>query len=322
MNQFWKLYSLFIRRLKTYLGLSYYNKPQPLGKVFRPREIAGFFNDLTAKTHWRGESDNEGIPVNVLADGRRIYFPICIVQKALGHWDKWLLTHNNADKEEFLKLCRWLLARQDERGGWFVWKQTGAPAITPYSALAQGECISAFVRAGELTGEPEFFQAARRAMHLMCTPVERGGTAIFENGDFFLEEIATIPRLTVLNGWIFALFGLYDLWLATGDNEAREFFNLGVETLKKHLYEYDAGFWTYYDVQGHLATVFYHDLHINQITAISLVDNSQIFAQYRDRWIAYQKSSLNRLTVLLREIVDMIKKLRKIQEVGEGAIVK
>jgi len=201
---------LLVRWAKVLAGRSYYHQPQRLGKVFHPQELAGYFNDLTAKTHWTGHTDEEGIPVNVLADGRRVYFATTIVQKALGHWDKWLLTHDERDKEGFLRLSRWLLARQDDHGGWPVWPEVGLSLPSPYSAMTQGECISAFVRAWKLTGEVAFAEGARRALVLMCRPLESGGPAIIEEESLFLEEVPTIPRSSILNGWIFALFGLYD----------------------------------------------------------------------------------------------------------------
>lgn len=107
---------LLLRWAKVLSGRSYYHQPQRLGMLFRPGELAGYFNDLTTKTSWSGLVDDQGIPVNILADGRRVYFAKTIAQKALGHWDKWLLTHNAADREAFLVLCRWLLAWQDARG--------------------------------------------------------------------------------------------------------------------------------------------------------------------------------------------------------------
>lgn len=57
--------------------------PQGLGKAFRPGELAGYFNDLTCKTLWNGQIDVEGVPVNILDDGRRVYFATTIAQKAL-----------------------------------------------------------------------------------------------------------------------------------------------------------------------------------------------------------------------------------------------
>jgi len=153
-------------------GQSYYHQPQCLGKAFRPEELAGYFNDLTVKTHWTGHIDDEGVPINSLSDGRRIYFATTIVQKALGHWDKWLLTRNDGDREEFLRLCRWLLVRQDDDGGWSIWPELGLSFPSPYSAMTRGQCISASVRAWKLTGNRVFADGARRALELMCRPLE------------------------------------------------------------------------------------------------------------------------------------------------------
>ena len=307
---------LFLRWAKVLAGQSYYHQPQRLGKAFRPGELAGYFNDLTAKTHWAGHTDKEGIPVNVLAGDRQVYFATTIVQKALGHWDKWLLTQNDRDKEEFLKLCRWLLVRQDDNRGWPVWSELGLSLPSPYSAMTQGECILAFVRAWKLTGDRAFAESARRALDLMCRPLESGGPAIIEGGSLFLEEVPAIPRSSILNGWIFALFGLYDFWVAFKDENARELFRLSLETLKGHLHEYDAGYWSYYDVRGHLASPFYHDLHIHQLTVLTLIDNDTPIAEFRDRWIGCSQSWKNRVRAL--SVIAM----QKLREPGEVVIIR
>ena len=307
---------LFVQWVKALTGHSYYHQHQHLGKSFHPEELAGYFNDLTNKTSWSGYTDEEGIPVNLLVGGRRIYFATTVVQKALGHWDKWLLTQNGRDKEEFLKLCRWLLARQDDNGGWPVWSELGLSLPSPYSAMTQGECISAFVRAWKLTGDGAFAESARRALDLMCRPLESGGPAIIEGRSLFLEEVPTIPRSSILNGWIFALFGLYDFWVAFNDENAHELFRLSLETLKGHLYEYDAGYWSYYNAQGHLASPFYHDLHIHQLTALALIDNDRFVVEFRDRWIGYSQSWKNRVRAF------SVKAMQKLREPGEAVIIR
>lgn len=297
-------------------GRSYYHQPQHVGKVFHPRELAGYFNALTTKTHWVGPVDEEGIPINVLADGRKVRFVTTVVQKALGHWDEWLLTRGGTDKEEFLKLCRWLLVHQDEHGGWPVWADLGLSLLSPYSAMIQGECISAFVRAWKLTGDSAFVEGATRAFRLMTKPVESRGPAIIEGQSLFLEEAPASPRTSILNGWIFALFGLYDYWLATKDQNAYHLFNLSFNTLKHHLHEYDAGYWSYYDVRGHLASPFYHDLHIHQLTALAMINNDGSIVEFRDRWVRYQKSWMNRTRALF------VKAIQKTREPGEVVIIR
>lgn len=307
---------LFLRWAKVLAGQSYYHQPQHLGRAFHPEKLAGYFNDLMGKTRWAGHTDEEGIPVNILAGGRRVYFATTVVQKALGHWDKLVLTHGERDKEEFLKLCYWLLARQDEHGGWPVWRELGLFLASPYSAMTQGECISALVRAWKLTGNPEFAEGARQAFDLMGKPLEGGGPAIIVGESLFLEEAPTIPRSSILNGWIFALFGLYDYWLAFNHGKAQHLFRRSLNTLKRHLHQYDTGYWSYYDAQGHLASPFYHDLHIHQLSALAMVDKDWILTECRDRWIGYQRRWSSRIRAL------GLKAMQKLHDPGEVMIVR
>ena len=86
------------------------------------------------------------------------------------------------------------------------------------SALTQGNAVSVLVRAYRLTHEEVFLQVARRAMRTFELDIRDGGvsTSIGEDGVFF-EEFAVYPASHVLNGYILALFGLYDYADLTGD---------------------------------------------------------------------------------------------------------
>ena len=113
-------------RMKRYgkilSGKSYFHRKQGLGKVFLPGELKGYFNDLTAKVDWKGEVDDSGIPIVQTNKGRRIYFPITIIQMALGHHDLWLLEGEIEHRQRFLFLANWLLETQDQAGGWITWR--------------------------------------------------------------------------------------------------------------------------------------------------------------------------------------------------------
>lgn len=306
---------LVIRWARILANRSYYHQPLGLGKAFAPNKIAGYFNDMIGKTKWTGCVDPEGFPICVLADGRRIYFTTTIVQKALGHWDRWVLNGEVSDQEEFLKLCRWLLDRQDEYGGWPIWKELGISTRTPYSAMTQGQCVSAFVRAWQLTGLSEFAEGAFRALHVMYLPIEKGGTAIYEGEKLYLEETPMESRSTILNGWIYALFGIYDFWLAFQDPAAFKIFSQSLRTLKECLPEYDAGYWSYYDARRHLASFFYHDLHIHQLRALEMIDGDTILRSVRERWNLYRRDPKNQARAFV------VKAFQKLREPGEAVIV-
>jgi len=275
------------------MGKSYYHKPQKLGKVFEPGKLQGYFNDLTAKTLWTGEVDEGGVPVDVTYGGIRFQFPILIAQKALGHWDRWLMENNEKDNNEFLNLCDWLLKNQDGNAGWDTWGPFGVPERHRYSAMAQGQALSVLSRAWKLTGDSRYERGAARAIELFLVPVQKAGVTYFKEDEVFLEESPSEPRNTILNGWIFALFGLYDYNLIRDDAEVTRFFEQSVNTLVQHLTDYDNGYWSYYDCQRCLASPFYHSLHISQLEALMLVRPEPIFGEYHRRWSAYQDSLIN-----------------------------
>jgi len=277
-----KYLRLFTHWTKMLLGSSYYHLPQGLGKAFVPGRLEGYFNDLTAKTKWNGPTDKKGIPINLTDDGNPVYFATTIVQKGLGHWDRWLLTRDPKEKGAFLTTCNWLVKNQDGRGGWSLWPQVGLSLPSPYSAMTQGEGISALVRAWCLTRDGAYLSAAKRALTPMLTPVEEGGVVRKVPEGLILEEVPSRHLNGILNGWIFALFGLYDFLLAEESLGVRRLLEESLRTLIAYLPYYNAGYWSLYDLQGNLASPFYHRLHIAQLEALELAfpEHAEVFSRY------------------------------------------
>jgi heparosan-N-sulfate-glucuronate 5-epimerase len=166
-------------------GRSYWHVPQGLGCAFEPDKINGYFNDMTAKTTWTGLMNDTGIPVNVLSNGETVEIPTVIVQKALGHWDRWLIENDELHKSEFLKLCQWLLDNQDKQGGWDIWGIFGLKCSSKYSAMTQGEAISALLRAYLLTNNENYLEVGEKAVLIFRVPVSRGGITYFKGEDIF-----------------------------------------------------------------------------------------------------------------------------------------
>lgn len=93
--------------------------------------------------------------------------------------------------------------------------------LLPYSAMTQGECLSTFARAWQLTDQVTFVEGARRAPGLLTRSLVHSGLAIHAEGNaLFLEEMPSVPRCSIINGWVFALLGMYDFWLAFDDDKA------------------------------------------------------------------------------------------------------
>jgi len=264
-------YNHIIRWIKILSGKSYFHQDQGRGILFTPFELNGYFNDMTKKCNWPGLVDNIGIPlIDVIGKGPQ-YFAITIVQKGLGHFDNFLKTSSQHDSHEFFKIADWFIENQDDMGGWRIDNvMTLEPEIL-YSAMAQGEVVSLLVRAWSIHKEVKYLTAAKKAYSLMVQPVSEGGCALYMDKNVFLEECPSSQVNTVLNGWIFAIFGVYDLFLATNDLSVKAFFELNVETLLRTIDAYIANFWSYYDLKKNISSPFYHKLVISQLICLNLI---------------------------------------------------
>ncbi|MGE5207442.1 MAG: D-glucuronyl C5-epimerase family protein [Chlamydiota bacterium] len=291
-------------------GHSYWHQPQGVGSQFVPGVLAGYFNDLTAKTSWRGPVDNEGLPL-VRVRGKLLYFPVTLLQKGMGHWDLWLKSERQDRDhfERFRRIANWAVANRDERGGWRLPLAEGRSA-SPYSAMIQGQATSLLCRAAVSMGRIEYQSAALRAAELMITPAAGGGPARYTAHGLVLDEVPLFPPRVIWNGWIFALFGLYDVTLLQDSSAFREALASTLAALVSLLPAFDARYWSYYDSAGALASPFYHRLHIAQLRALqkSFPQWSTPFAEMANHFERCLRSTGRRV------IVTMAKGCQKIFE--------
>lgn len=113
-------------------------------------------------------------------------------------------------------------------------------AMSPpwYSGMAQGQALSLFVRLHEETQDPQWQEAAHATYRSFVG--EHGlGEPNFrlerDNGCLWFEEYVDdeIPATNVVNGHIYALFGLYDYARAYSDPAAVALFDAGATTVRE-----------------------------------------------------------------------------------------
>ncbi len=213
-------YTLIKRWIGILNGKNNVAVKQNVGKYYKISEIAGYYNDLTGKINSNTLLDENGIPINEISDGIKVYFPISIFQYALGLWD--LSIENIENKEyqnHFLKLCNWIYDNQQLNGSWDCFSSIGYKTQS-VSAMGQGEAISVLVRAYKLTGDEKWMKSVEKAVEFMLVPVAEGGVLRKNGNEIFLEEYpgGNGEKLSVLNGWIFSVFGLYDYLIIRNDN--------------------------------------------------------------------------------------------------------
>jgi hypothetical protein len=145
--------------------------------------------------------------------------------------------------------------------------------------------------------------SAAAAFRSFLVSTDRGGVTFTDaQGDLWFEEYILAPPTHILNGFIWALWGVYDFYLAAGSAEARELFAAGVKTLHTNLHRYDLGFWSLYEQSRTrlpmIASPFYHRLHITQLRGMHRLTGDGIFAQFADRWQRYAHSRTKRTRAL------------------------
>lgn len=225
------------------------------------------------------------------------YHPTNIAQYALVNWNEYLATKDEKYRQIFINQVDWLVEHQnhvsEEAGGWPIpFAYADFFATGPWlSALTQGVSISALVRACRLTGKDIYRQAATRAVHTFELDIRDGGvsTAIGERGLFF-EEVAVYPAAHILNGYLLALFGLYDYVALTADERIAALIQRSLATLHTMLDAYDLGYGSRYDLLLKTPTSrFYHSLHVLLLQTLARYSGCEHCAQLAARWAAYQR---------------------------------
>jgi heparosan-N-sulfate-glucuronate 5-epimerase len=283
--------------------------PQLIGTFVAGDVESGFYNDLRAKPLGHGSPAGASAAVAAMTVDRRLTNAVSVAQLGIGAWQlssaarDWL--HVTAAASD------WIAGEQDLDGRLaYLFPMSHTFHIDPpwYSAMAQGEAASLLVRASAALGRPELLDAAARAVRSLLD--DRFGLVTKTPEGPVLQEYPTTPSSHALNGWISALWGLYDVGLALSAAEdeglrsvgtqSKQAFDLGARTLAARLQYYDAGLnWSRYDLYPHrivhVASPFYHRLHIEQLRAMArLCPDLSSFGQVAERWAAGAHSPISR----------------------------
>ena len=122
------------------------------------------------------------------------------------------------------------------------------------------------------------------------------------SGDIWIEEGILEPPTHILNGFMWALWGVYDYWLFTRDANVKKMFDRFVLTMKKNLPRFDVKIWSLYELVPTrikmVASHFYHSLHVVQLKVMYKLTGDELFLRYFRKWDEYQKNRLNRFISL------------------------
>ncbi|MEO6867271.1 MAG: D-glucuronyl C5-epimerase family protein [Gaiellales bacterium] len=295
---------------------------QPMGFMAPGAIMSGFHMDLRGVAGSYGPPQEAEAWLDLLIARREHVMPVSVLQLGLGAWQR-SIDSDDPDRTGWARVAylvaEWAALDMDGHGR-FIHHQpmphTYAIPAPWHSGMAQGLGISLLVRHG-MVGD-----AARAAQSLL----DPSYGLVSETPDGpVLEEYPADPRPHVLNGWMWGLYGLYDLAHAPDelDEELRaaaaDAVEQGFVSLAAQLPEYETGRgWSTYDRYPHpianVASPFYHRLHVEMLRATQrLVEDVDVRATLEttaDRWAVALTRPMVLATAVARKVGFRIVKPR------------
>ena len=259
--------------------------------------------------------DETGVPNNMFRWGGPYRYPVTIGHHGLSCLSRYMIDKDVGEAQVAASVVKWLIANQSTSGAWGIffdhdWFPGRCSVIkAPWvSAMGQGLCISLLARTCHLIRSGQWpstiqldhdaaLRCARSAVRPYSIRTEDGGvrSLLFDKFVFF-EEYPTKPASFVLNGFIYSLLGLYDLWSLTKEAEVKRFYEEGIDTLNQCLPLYDLGRASAYDlthITSHthvpnIARPSYHFIHIQLLNILNILESGK-FSVVLDRWWKYYK---------------------------------
>ena len=261
--------------------------------------------------------DENGIPITYYGTVGRQYNPTTVAQYAFELWELYIQTNDKQYLDEFLKQADWLVDIQVD-GNYYV--RFEAPALylkNPWvSGMYQGQAVSAVLRAYQATGDEKYLKSAESGYQVMMKPLDQGGTLDKTDAGIWFEEYPNPAAPShVMNGHIWALFGVWDLYRVTGRQDVKNAFDAGVAQIKKDLDKYDNGYWVLYDQRPNPEFIGAHylDFEIDQLNILYELTGDQVFKDYAERWENYRQFTVSRFVKLVwqRMVTERVESWRK-----------
>jgi hypothetical protein len=263
-----------------------------------------------------------------LQDG---YGYVKLAQLALGHFERYVSTGDPAGLQFADSAAAFLVATQQpagsvDEGGWrhefpFAHRLELRPPWL--SAMAQGQAASLLLRVYLETGQEELAEAALLAMRPFDRPVDRGGVTSVVGKSLFAEEYPTTPSSHVLNGAVFALWGVRDVAETLDEPTVRKLHDDLLDGLVQTLPRFDLGTWSRYDLYPdppvNVASSFYHHLHISQLEALASLYGNSVFSMLAAQFGAYERRPALRTAAFVRKAAYRLRVPRRKLEVPSAA---
>lgn len=241
--------------------------------------------------------DSYGIPFFNYATINGVYIgkqrnPVTTSQKSWEWLELFRQTNEVIYYNYFFNCVQWLIewAEKTPNGLMLPYKFPYPPYnLKPewYSAMAQGQAVQTLTYAYRMSQNKIYLEYAKEMLKPLKVEIKNGGVGIKLNENAWWYELYASPDIDppmVLNGMNFCLLGVYEYYKTTGDPEAKEIFDLGVNGVLLEIDKYDLNGWTYYDQKGRISSLSYHAILVDQMKQLYDITGNEKFLYYYERW--------------------------------------
>ena len=238
--------------------------------------------------------DVHGVAIHT-RDGERNYHPVILAQETLRMLDGYRISGDGRylDRARLHGYKLLELAVEHEGALFFPYmfdfplgQLRGRVMRAPwYSAMAQGQALSAFVRLCRVTEDSAYLRGAHRTFQSFTMLRDAQDAAapwiayVDEAGYLWLEEYPQREEpVNMLNGFNYSIFGLYDYHQLAAGIESGALLVAALTTVAHHTDEYrNPGYLSaYYRGRGS-TSVKYHRRHVIQLKQLYLMTRDQRF---------------------------------------------
>lgn len=155
------------------------------------------------------------------------------------------------------------------------------------SGMAQGFVAEVLMAAYEIKGESKYLDKAKNSINVLSKSITNGGVGVKLKNGWWFEEYAheSVEPPRVLNGHNFALQSIR--YMSRYDKQYKPLFEKGSNALSENIGLYDMGMWSWYDLDGTVASKKYHRIHIQQLQRLHKWTGKEVFKTYSERFAMY-----------------------------------
>lgn len=176
-------------------------------------------------------------------------------------WNSYhFLSIDNKDQIKKGPAYQWLEGHAERNQGRAVWRYEAYNCYNNLeqqpgwiSAYGQSLVLTALMRAPD-----KYRELLKEGSYAFDTPVDDGGLAAYDDkGNVWFEEVPN--KSHILNADILAINTLYDVNAILKDNMIDTLIENGIESLKNKLWYYDTGYWSKYDMNPKIESLYQID---------------------------------------------------------------